>query len=328
LGIIATVLGLASLGACGSSGSVTAGGPESAEPAATIAPDTPLFLAQFEDGIGAVAEGAAEPVWTEPDAVAAPDGSAVFSMRDGGARLVRLDPRTGEQISAWPLQPGFEKIAAVAPDGRWVALTVREPDTTEVVVFDPDAGAAVHRIVLPGDVYPEAFSVDGSHLFALVTRGDHYRVQTIDVATGERYDTTDRDKTQLPEDMNGVAVHGVLSADRTLLATLYRNPVHADEPAFVHVLDLQYGWSYCADLPPPFGTGPAGSDAIELTPADTVVVSTTHASRIAEIHIEEVHTPGDTPVTVEFRDEPNVRAASGSSDLPGFAYLIAVLPAR
>ena len=39
-----------------------------------------------------------------------------------------------------------------------------------------------------------------------------------------RYDTTDRDKTLEPEDMHGATVRGVLSTDRTLLATLYRNP--------------------------------------------------------------------------------------------------------
>jgi len=58
--------------------------------------------------------------------------------------------------------------------------------------------------------------------------------------------------------MHGHPVHGVLSADHTLLATLYRDPSDDDEPAFVHVLDLSHGWSFCADLPAPFGTGPAG----------------------------------------------------------------------
>jgi hypothetical protein len=63
-----------------------------------------------------------------------------------------------------------------------------------------------------------------------------------------------------------------------------------------------HGWAYCADLPTPFGTGPPGSDRIELTPADTVVVTTTEASRIAEIHIDEVLTPSADPITVKFRD--------------------------
>ena len=94
----------------------------------------------------------------------------------------------------------------------------------------------------------------------------------------------------------------MLNADHTALATLYRNPGNRDEPAFVHILDLVHGWAYCADLPAPFGTGPPGSDRIELTPFDTVVVTTAEASRIAEIHIDEVLTPSSDPITVKFHD--------------------------
>src|SRR5260370_30098663 len=117
---------------------------------------------------------------------------------------------------------------ASPPAGRWGALTDRRPGygsqgrvATAVVVFVPRVGAEVHRSPLEGDVQPEAFSVDGSLIFALDYRGDHYRVQTIGLRTGTRYDTSDRDKVP-PEDMHGRAVHGVMSADRTLLATLYR----------------------------------------------------------------------------------------------------------
>ena len=102
--------------------------------------------------------------------------------------------------------------------------------------------------------------------------------------------------------MHGTTVRGVLNADRTVLATLYRNPGDDEEPAFVHILDLVHGWAYCADLPPPFGTGPAGTDRIELTAAGTVIVTATEASRVAEIHIDEVLEPGTTPITVEYRD--------------------------
>src|SRR5207244_476857 len=115
-------------------------------------------------------------------------------------------------------------------------------------------------------------------------------------------DTSNRDKTLDREDMHGTTVRGVLNADRTVLATLYRDPTDAAEPAFVHILDLVHGWAYCADLPAPFGTGPPGSDRIELTPADTVIVTTTQASRIAEIHIDEVHTPTSVPITVKISD--------------------------
>jgi hypothetical protein len=239
--------------------------------------------------------------------VAALDDSAAFSIR--GDELVRLDPQTHAVVAAWPREKGMVSIGAVSPGGRWVALTdhpagydiAEQRRYTQLSVFDAEAGSVIHHLALSGDLQPEAFSVNGQLVFALDHRGDHYRVQNINLATGERYDTSNRDKTIEREDMRGTTVRGVLNADRTVLATLYRNPGDDDEPAFVHILDLVHGWAYCADLPPPFGTGVPGSDHIELTAADTAVV-TTEAPRIAEISINEVLTPAATPITVKYRD--------------------------
>ena len=252
----------------------------------------------------------------DPAAVAALDDSAVFSIR--GDELVRLDPQTHAVVSAWPREKGMVSISAVSPGGRWVALTDHTPGTahtagypgaeplptTQLTVFDSESGAATHHLALAGDVQPEAFSVNGHLVFALDHRGDHYRVQTIRLATGERYDTGNRDKTPEIEEMRGVTVRGVYNTARTVLATLYRNPGDEEEPAFVHILDLVHGWAYCADLPPPFGTGAPGSDEIELTAADTALVTATEAARVAEIHINEVLVPDTTPFTVKVRDAP------------------------
>jgi hypothetical protein len=321
----ATVVSLIALGGCGSGQRVTT---DARTVPSTASGNAPLLLAQFGHGVGAVPQGSAKPIWTDPNAVAALDGSAIFSIRrDGAVRLVRVEPRTGALMSSWPLRDGLS-LDAVAPNGRWVALTRHTPGSaaTEVVVFDPAQGSETQHLEFTGDLRPEAFSIDGRLLFALDYRGDHYRVQTIDFTTRQHFDTSDRDKIIQAEDMRGAPVHGVMSADRTLLATLYRNPDDAEEPAFVHVLDLEYGWSYCADLPEPFGTGRVGSDAIELTPRDTVIVATTHASRLAEIHIDEVHTPGSDPVTVEFRDGTITPRESALQSTRGFAHVIASIP--
>lgn len=330
----AAVLALTITGGCGSSkGSAT----HVVKVADAPQPTGPPKLAQFDKGIGAVSAESSTPIWFEPDAVPALDGSAVFSIRHddttGSDRLVRIDTSNGGVTATWPLRSGLS-IGAVAPAGRWIALTDRRPGygsqsraSTEVVVFDPRAGAEVHRRALTGDVQPEAFSVDGSLMFALDYRGDHYRVQTIDLRSGDRYDTSDRNKIVPVEDMHGRAVHGVMSADGTLLATLYRNPGNVEEPAFVHVLDLKNGWSHCADLPAPFGTGPPGTDAIELTPRDTVVVAATQAQRLAEIHIEAVHTPGSSPVPVAFRAGTIAPPSEAFASMPGFEYVIASITA-
>ena len=327
------VLLLALTGACSSSPRSAShvvrvtGSPSTSTPATGSAP---ILLAQFDDGVGAVAAGATAPLWRASGAVAALDGSAVFAIHPGdattGDRLVRLEPATGAVTASWPIAAG-RSVSAVAPAGHWVALTDRAPgygdqgrSETVITVFDAAAGHEVTRLKYPGDVLPEAFSVGGTLMFVLDYRGDHYRVQTIEVRTGDRYDISDRDK-QPPEDMHGVAVRGVMSADRTLLATLYRNPGDTKEPSFVHVLDLEHGWSYCADLPQPFGTGTIGPGTIALTPADTVVVSAPDAHRLAEIHIEKVHSPPST-VQVDFRAGTLTPPDAAFRSLPGFENLI------
>src|SRR4051794_32174584 len=65
----------------------------------TATPSEPVLLAAFDTGVGAVQAGAAGPLWFEPDAVAAPDGSSVFSVRhspDDADQLVRIDTDRGE----------------------------------------------------------------------------------------------------------------------------------------------------------------------------------------------------------------------------------------
>lgn len=334
IAIGAVVLALVTAGGCGSAGRQATGSNGSAPSTRPARSVKGLLLAQFSSGVGAVAPGYKAPIWSDPGAVAAVDGSAVFSVRRHGPdRLVRLDRHTGAVVTSWRLPRGFW-VSAVAPDGRWVALTDRRPTYgdlsaggfTEIVVFDPAAGTAIHRLTFSGNLQPEAFSVDGKLIFALHYRGDHYRVQTIDLTTGEQHDTTDRDKTLSPEDMHGASVRGVLSTDRSLLATLYRNPGNDEEPAFVHVLDLEYGWSYCADLPKPFGTGPEGSDVIELTATNTVVVAANAAKRVAEIQIEQVHEPATVPVDVAYREGTLVPAGSAFGSTPGFGHVIAPVP--
>ena len=293
----------------------------------------PFLLAQFTDGVGAVSETKPATVWHDEAAVAALDGSAVFTVSHDPAkdsdRLERLDLKTGAVVTEWPLQTAGLEVNAVAPAGRWVALTDRKAGygsqaspATKLVVFDPRAGREAKRMDLAGDVQPEAFSVDGTLVFALNYSADHYRVQTIELLTGERYDTSDRDKTLPAEDMHGHAVHGVMSADRKLLATLYRNPGDNEEPAFVHVLDLTHGWSYCADLPEPFGTGPEGTDAIELTRNGTVLVAANTAVRLAEIRIDDVRTPVG-PVGVTYRPGTIPPQFPPMKSIAGFAFVIA-----
>jgi hypothetical protein len=131
--------------------------------------------------------------------VSALDGSAVLTR--GAGTLIRLDPRTGDEVGSFPIDTVLNPIV-VAPDARWVALTDRDvfssadpaAATTTIVVMDGISGAQPARFEFPGNVEPEAFSIDGAQLVVLDHHEVGYRVQLLDLTTGDRYDTLDEDK--------------------------------------------------------------------------------------------------------------------------------------
>jgi hypothetical protein len=268
--------------------------------------------------------------------VAAHDGSAVVGISGSGAasQLVAIDPATGTS-SLWAPLGATLRVAVVAPDAKFVAVTDRSttygPDpgrqSTAIRVFDNDNGVRSVRANLnvASDVEPEAFSTDGKWLFVLHHSADSYRVQQINVATGERLDVSDRDKTIQAETMNGLPVHAVLDQHRKLLATLYRNPSNSEHPAFVHVLDLEHVWSSCVDLEEPFGTGPVDAETIRLTEKNTVIIGGKGIAKTAEIRIEDVLEGGNASVLVEIHDQLTTRADDEFRGWPGFRRVIAPL---
>ena len=316
--------------ACGGAADATPG----ARRARPIAVDTnapSIVLVQTTTGITAVSASTDAVVWSARTATAAPDGSAVFSIGETG-RLTDVDPYTGATMHSWPIPQGVAPVV-VSPAGTVVALTDRPTGydsealprlTTRLVVVGGISGAISHDLTVNGDVEPEAFSLDHRSLFVLDHRGDHYRVQTLDLASGERSDLSDRDKNPA-EDMRGRAVHGVLSSDRQQLATLYINPDNPAEPAFVHVLNLN-GWSYCIELPDEFAQGPARSQSIERTAEDHVIVRAPAIERRAEFNLADV-SDGQT-VTVATHTSKEVAVDAPYRVVDEFEALIAILPSR
>ena len=183
-------------------------------------------------------------------------------------------------------------------------------------------GAKVAQFELPGNVEPEAFSPDGLRLVVLDHHAVTYRVETLDLATGARSDTIDEDKNPIG-DMTGHRVHGVLSADRSLLATLYQDPGDPDEPAFVHVLDLA-GFTYCVDLPAAFGESPDGNVLIERAGDDITVISE-HADQRAQFSLAELRENGTRGLHVTVTPGAGERADAAYVDFPGYRALIATL---
>lgn len=320
---LAIAVAAALLAACGAEDVPTR---TSARATPSAAPSQ-VALLSTESGITAVVPETTRERWSADGAVSALDGSAVFAR--GAGTLIRLDPRTGDEVGSFAVDAALNPIV-VAPYGRWVALTDRYPRSaadpvpmrTQLVVVDGASGVVRAEFDLPGDVEPEAFSIDGSQLVVLDHRQVGYRVQLLDLTTGDRYDTSDENKNPIG-DMTGHRVRGVLSEDRTLLATLYQNPDDPEEPAFVHVLDLS-GFAYCVDLLAAFGESPDGNVLIERA-GDEVIVISEHADQRATFSLDELRRVGSTNVRVTVTPGAGDRADAAYLDVPGYRALIATL---
>ncbi|MFC4069318.1 YncE family protein [Actinoplanes subglobosus] len=256
---------------------VLAGCRETAKPAA-IAPD--VLLAESDRGLLRLAPAGEQVLGA---AAATFDGSYLYAARPG--TLDRVDPASGTALGNTALADGWIP-RVVSSDGRVCALSRtgasgRPAARTRTRLLITAPGGQTERD-LAGVIEPDAFTSDGTGLFVLewlpAAAPDHYRVRLLDLATGEVQPLNTRDKTPVPpgaeEEMRGDGRQAVLSADRTMLFTLYTHqPGHrhtrdllSGRPggahAFVHVLHLIERWAYCLDLPHPFGEGPAAGHAL------------------------------------------------------------------
>ncbi len=105
-------------------------------------------------------------------------------------------------------------------------------------------------------------------------------MRALALADGKLGSVLTRNKVPNLEEMRGQGRMQALSPDRRTLYTLYtRQPdhVHAREMAagvvdtnhshaFVHVLSLAGNWTYCVDLPLPFGTADPAGHALAVAP--------------------------------------------------------------
>ena len=225
-----------------------------AAPATVLAAGAPrAVLVRIEDRLAALSGTGAEPAWTLHGAVAAADGASAYRADNG--QLVRVDTRTGAATERWALPAGNDwRAVVVSPGGDHVVLTDgvidrdHRPARSRLLVWHRAAPDAPMLIEQAGALEPEALSTNGTLVYLLEHHDSYYRVRVLDTVTDQIFDSFGRDKSPA-EDMNGVAVHAALSPDGRVLSTLYRQPADGDHEPFVHVLHLEQGWSYCADLP-------------------------------------------------------------------------------
>ncbi|MEU4562838.1 hypothetical protein AB0F72_31045 [Actinoplanes sp. NPDC023936] len=311
------------------------------------APRTDVILAETDRGLVRVTAAGEQLIGSA--AMLSHDGRHLYVSRDDG--MAQLDPVTGASVRDMAYGGGWMP-RAISGDGRVCALgertaTAAVPAARPLSPILVSTPAGPRKYPLPGVVEPDALSTDGTALFVLewlpATAPDHYRVRLLDLATGTLHPLNTRDKTPVPagaeEEMRGEGRQAVLSADRTMLFTLYTHqPGHAhtrdllsgrpgNAHAFVHVLHLTDRWAYCLDLPHPFGEGPPSAHALAADGRHIVVADlasgklayadpqTLTISRVVDI-------PAAPPLTA------TSSAVPGSGAGAGVGAALVVAPAR
>lgn len=191
----------------------------------------------------------------EAGAVPSRDWSVLYSAtNDGTSTTLRtLDPTTGAELASRTL-PGVLAVRTVSEDGAAVALSPPPPpgsDTYHPAAKDPTPLVIVRRgtaepqvLSVPGNVEPEAFSLEGDALFVIdfvpPLAPERYRVARLDLGSGRVGDVRSNEE-ELQEPMRGTARAQVMAPDGRRLYTLYTRDATATDPAeaFVHVLDLE-----------------------------------------------------------------------------------------
>lgn len=247
-----------------------------------------------------------------PAVVVANRGPAISSSHDGTSTRIYshdLGEQTSREIA---VVDGHMEVVIASQDGGLAALAPPRPDApgpvvegraqTEIAIVDQTNGG-VSRLDLAGNFEPEAFSLDGSQVFLIEHLPplvpDGYRVSRLDLANSTMMPIGAGFKQPPPEKMEGTGRTSLLSPDGKLLYTLYTRQVqsyphgrpaeldpHADSPihAFIHVLNLEKGWTHCVDLPHPFGSSPFTGITLAIgSGGSQVLVIDRDAGRVAAV---------------------------------------------
>jgi hypothetical protein len=254
--------------------------------------DSPSGVVALDSGNGSVPfRGAAAPAFA--------DWSTAFTTthQDGTTTLRAVRIGTGQELSHTTIR-GELDVRVASDDGSLVALMAPlragaspwSPEgrtSTDLVVADSTGAGRPQRYHLPGNLEPEAFSVDDARLFLIsylpAANPTKYRVVGLDLASHDLFRTYGRNK-QWVGAMTGTRLMQVPAANGAFLFTLY-----SDQPprlaegydaaqasadgsvAFVHTLNLEAGQAVCVDLPQSLWGGNPEYEAITVSPTDTRV---------------------------------------------------------
>jgi hypothetical protein len=245
-----------------------------------------VLLVQTNDGLEAVSTAAGSAATTFPGGILSPRSDVLVSTeQSGNSTTLRRFDLTGKELGHAQVS-GVVAARVISPSGRLVAATESEVagaspyvpvgrSRTRVAVAD--AAGRVREYDLRGNFEPEAFSTDDGQLFMLeyipALAPTRYRVRRLFLHNG-LVRRIGRLKTAAPNQMQGTGRTQVYSPYGNELYTLYTQQEHAGheeeviqgENAFVHLLNLDDGWTHCIDLPSSFGSGRATASAIAITP--------------------------------------------------------------
>jgi hypothetical protein len=193
--------------------------------------------------------------------IVAPSGYRYVTIGERNvALLIRIAPDL--HIAAERPLPGDYTIPAVAMDRTTAGLSA---DGRTLVLIEPRSrwgrkhtrfllmalpGMHVHAAVkLRGDFTFDAMSPDASRLYLIhyLSKNDptRYEVRAFDTKSGRLVPGAIVDRSEPDEEMRGLPLSRVLSADGRYAFTLYDG---GGKTPFVHVLDTIAGEAHCVDL--------------------------------------------------------------------------------
>ena len=230
-------------------------------------------------------------VYRVPSGLVGPDQERVYSS--SATSVVVRDADTGTRLARVARPAGME-LAVASTSGELLAFATPRPDgttewrpgrraRTKITIVSTDNKRTARTYDLQGNFVPEAFATNDRELFLvefMPARAPwHYGLRRLILASGAIREIQ-REKQGAPDDMDGTGRLAIFSPAGHELYTLYTqqgfnythvDPAEAEDTdevyAFVHLLNLNGGWTHCIDLPAPFGTGTATTHAM-ATSAD------------------------------------------------------------
>ena len=280
-----------------------------------------------------------------PRSILSPDSSQLFAVSGKGraTRVTTLDSATGEQLAEAAAPSGLRPGVASA-DGDQIAFAPPlEPGVTpwlpegkrrtRLAMVRSDGPQKSADYWLKGNFELEGFSTSGRQLFLLeympAMNPTHYELRRLQLGTGRVLAISER-KQNAPGRMRGTGRISAFSPSGHELYTLYTqqgpNYAHGGAAhqrghtyAFVHLLNLEGGWTHCIDLRAPFGTGNVTTHAMALSPSgDRLFVADPSSGGLAVISPQETRVLKS--VTLDLRALTKGRASATAGD-DGTLYL-------